>query len=454
VERAVIVFGCIFAAAACTPGAGSRGGAPVGDTAITVGTSSPTGGGDEDDDDPFGDASTSGGLSFDLGNPAGDEGGSDCDAPTGGGATLTGTVYAPNGTTPVSGALVFVDKGTPDPIPDHVFCDACVELVCGQPFTFTEPDGTFTLEAPPGAWNLVVQKGQFRRTTAIELADGSQVADATASTMPRSRDEASGRFVPNIALGWGTWDRMQDLLAKLGLADLSGGQFDPGGQTFFDLYGRDGMTGPAYKGDIHDLLSDPAALDQYHIVFLACHGDEMSQLEIENVRAWVAKGGRFYATDLEAFSFDNAFGEYQNFTNIGGLPFGPWPGRVDDPDLAAWLQTFGHGPEITLRDNPSEIAKLQQVLVDDLMGGQVDVSHHTWVSAATSEFDGFEPVPGQGFSPSAISAQYGCGRILYTTYHNTHEPHPDLLPQELTLLYLVLEVGACQEPAGVPEPEG
>ena len=28
------------------------------------------------------------------------------------------------------------------------------------------------------------------------------------------------------------------------------------------------------------------------------------------------------------------------------------------------------------------------------------------------------------------------------------------MPQELTMLYLILEVGACQEPAGMPEPDG
>jgi hypothetical protein len=354
----------------------------------------------------------------------------------------------------VSGALVFLDQGVPDPIPDHVFCDTCVELDCGQPFVFTEPDGSFAIEAAPGSWNLVVQKGQFRRVTSVELGAGPQVAEAQTTTMPKVRDEEKGRFIPNIALGWGEWDRMEDLLAKLGLAQLQGGQFDPGGDTFFDLYGRAGSSGPQFIGNIHDLLSDPMALDQYHIVFLACHGDDLSALEIQNVRAWVAKGGRLYATDLEAYGFDGAFGEYQNFATIGDIPFGPWPGRVDDPDLAAWLQTFGHGPMVELRDNPSEIQALEQVLVDDLMGGQLDVSHHTWVSAARSTFDGFDYVPGQGYGPAAISAQFGCGRILYTTYHNTPDPHPGLLPQELTMLYLILEVGACQEPAGVPEPEG
>jgi hypothetical protein len=51
--------------------------------------------------------------------------------------------------------------------------------------------------------------------------------------------------------------------------------------------------------------------------------------------------------------------------------------------------------------------------------------------------------------PFTISFQYGCGRILFTTYHTVGTTgsgrHPGLYEQELTLFYLIMEIGVCQE---------
>jgi hypothetical protein len=48
-----------------------------------------------------------------------------------------------------------------------------------------------------------------------------------------------------------------------------------------------------------------------------------------------------------------------------------------------------------------------------------------------------------------VSFQYGCGRVLFTTYHTVGTTgggrHPGLYEQELTLFYLIMEIGVCQD---------
>jgi hypothetical protein len=50
--------------------------------------------------------------------------------------------------------------------------------------------------------------------------------------------------------------------------------------------------------------------------------------------------------------------------------------------------------------------------------------------------------------PVTTSFQYGCGRVLYSTYHTqpTAETNGPLEAQALALLYLILEVGVCLDP--------
>ena len=39
----------------------------------------------------------------------------------------------------------------------------------------------------------------------------------------------------------------------------------------------------------------------------------------------------------------------------------------------------------------------------------------------------------------------GCGRVLFSTYHTTDSTHVGLVPQERVLLYLIMQIGMCQE---------
>jgi hypothetical protein len=52
----------------------------------------------------------------------------------------------------------------------------------------------------------------------------------------------------------------------------------------------------------------------------------------------------------------------------------------------------------------------------------------------------------------AISGQWGCGRMMYSTFENSSVAHQGLNPQELILLYMILEISVCHESTPPPPP--
>ncbi len=459
-------------------GGDGDGDSPPGESGETHGT------GDGDGDpagDGDGDPDPTSGLKFDtLENPDGGDG-SGCGGGGNNDATLTGTVFAPNGTIPVVGALVYVSNTAPEGIPDGVYCAECVELECGVDFTETDINGNFSLPTNSGAGKyLVVQKGQFMRVTELDIAAGAtDLPDATVE-LPDQWNPAQGLYIPRIAVANGTFDRIEDALGKFGLGDTSISNLQettmPGTESF-DLYdnGRNPSSdGFVSQGTMTALVSDPSLLSKYHIIFVPCsgdtHSDALTQQSIDNIRAWVEAGGRWYVADWSNEFMSKVFPEYQNF--YGGLDgdLGSYDSlaTVLDDGLLAWLEalpdplkdinplndefhpTLFQLPQVLTVDNWSGIQyPLPEVLVDDGMGGQVNVGHTAWLEGPGDNFD----IPNNEILPLTVTGQYGCGKIQFTSYHTAEFfDYVGLSPQELVLIYTILEIGVCQ--ADLPPPAG
>jgi hypothetical protein len=382
---------------------------------------------------------------------------------------LTGTVWAPNGEIPVSGALVYTSQNMPDGIPQHVYCSECAQLECDDEVVFTDVDGTFTLgtNAAEANW-LVVQKGQFMRISPLNLAAGNVALPDALTTLPDHNDPANGVYIPRIAVANGTFDRLEDALGKLGLGDTLIQNFEerlvPGTEPFhlWDNGLDPANDGFLSQGTFDQLVSNPAELANYHIIFVPCSGDEyvssLTAANIQNIRDWVDAGGRWYVADWANEWMGQVFPEYQTFQggNFGGGDLGVYDSLADvlDPDMLAWLEALPDGlkdinplndeshptlfelPLLQTVDNWSAIIATPPVLVDDGMGGQIDVGHKIWL-----EGDG----AGVGVHPLTVSGQYGCGRIQFTSYHTAEFfDYVGLSPQELVLVYTILEIGVCQ----------
>ena len=466
---------CFSIALACAPACGGGRGDANGST------SGMTGGGTQ---------GGSTGAKFDVGNgggSGGDDGGGGSCPPVTGDATLTGTVFAPNQEIPVSGALVYASVDKPDGIPQTVYCEECVELPCGTAFTLTEPDGSFSLQVPSGSRWLAVQKGQFLRIVKLDITPGDNPLGPEITSLPDRNDPAADLYIPKIAIGYGAYDRLEDGLAKLGLGQTQGGKTLVQGTEQFDMWDNEGDIfggGQNFKGDLGQLLSNYPLMEQYHIIFVPCSNDyQLSALNdpqtLDNVRQWVSSGGKFYVSDWSNEFVETVFPQYQEFfTDMDG--FGSSGdlgtdydslGTVLDPDLLAWLQalpqnlkdinplngggnalpTVNNLPQIETVANWSGVKETPPVMVPDGMGGMVNVGHKVWIEGPG---DGYN-IPDNSNWPLTITGEYGCGKLMFTTYHTAEGgSYVGLTPQELTLMYLILEIGVCQTPYEPPPPQG
>ena len=432
--------------------------------------------GDGDGDDPATDSDS--GPKFDvLGSP--DSGGDDGCGGGLGDATLQGTVFAPNGTIPVVGALVYTTSVEPEGIPDGVYCAECVELGCEAQTATTDVNGYFSLGTFSGAKYLVVQKGQFMRVQEINIEAGVTVLPDEQVELPGEWNPDEGLYIPRIAVADGTFDRIEDALGKFGMGDTAIANFEeqtiPGTENF-ELWnnGRDPATdGYVSQGTMTQLVSDIDNLNRYHVLFIPCSGDTYSdplnQQSIDNIRTWVEAGGRYYVADWSNEWMIKVFPEYQNFYGGNSSDLGSYDSLADilDDGLLEWLEalpdplkdinplndephpTLFQLPQVETVDNWSGIQyPLPEVLVDDGMGGEIDVGHKVWLEGPGDNFD-----IGGATVPLTVTGQYGCGKIQFTSYHTAEFfDYVGLSPQELVLLYTILEIGVCQDP--LPPPAG
>ena len=456
----LVVVGWLWVSG-CGSEPSSSGGA---DSLTGIGSLSATGSGG-------GDGTGSSQEIFDVANDtAGTAGGdpNNCDAedliPTN--AVLTGRVFAPNMEIPISGALVYIGNAPPEPVPDAVYCAECVALSCNDQFVLTEADGTFELPAIAGAGQkLVVQKGQFLRSVDFDVVEGDNVVPFDQTNLPGVWNPDAGMWIPRIAVYETDPDKVFNVLAKFGLGQVdAGGDLVPGTEQFTLIPDSD-------QGAFMDNLD---GMNQYHIIFVPCAATKfwigapgVPAARAENIRAYVAAGGKWYATDHSNEYIKEPFAPYMDFHNAAMPDLQPAydvTGTVQDPDMLAWLEalppelkdigggnpTLNQLPSVELRLNYSGIDATHDIIVQDNDGNDVNVGPYTWVAGPCSSCS--DPAT---FRPMAVTGQFGCGRIMYSTFENSSVAHNGLNPQELMLLYMILEIGVCHDtPPPAPPPVG
>lgn len=342
--------------------------------------------------------------------------------------SFAGTVLAPNGSLPLSNALVYVTQQAPDAIPAGAYCDECVSLQDGT-FAISAADGTFafTTDLPKGKAWLVTQKGQFRRVRPITVDHAGMIAiTKDDTTIPSKSDAAKGDDIPKMVIlkDDTDFDRIDDSLAKLGLA------------------------GVEVRQD-RSLLKNKAELMKYHVVFIPCGSSSdpmMTDLEAKaNLDEFVQAGGKLYVTDW-SYEFVRqpfpGFLDWQDETAaVGSAASGnEWdaPATAADTGLADWLTATGDAT-FEVKGNWTKLTSINTRQGLDEKGNAVDVTPKVWVTAKNGA--------SAAVTPTTVSFQNKCGRVLFSTYHTESGTAggggPALLAQEKALLYVLLEVGVC-----------
>lgn len=376
---------------------------------------------------------------------------------------LKGVVVAPEGTVPISNAMVYLTSKAPEPLPAAVYCDTCVHLTPLEPYAYSKPDGTFELAAyATGKQWLVVQKGQFRRVREIDVVAGDQNVPGSFTRLPSKTDYAAGDIIPKIAVAIGGFDKIDLSLGKLGIEE-------------FYRYGDGPISiGPTpgikTNKSRNDLMTSATELGGYHIALFPCAtfgwtdhdnghvtcgmpgGDTQNAL-----KSYVEAGGKVYVTDYSYEAVRQTWPGFVTFYDdenqpLNGVKGGTGTacrmgsedttGVVKDPDLGAWMNAIGE-TNITLHASYTRIQSVSPQPGVDEKGQPVTITPKVWMASS---------VEGGKELPATISFEQKCGRVLFSTYHAEGNAEDTLLAQEKALLYVLLEVAVCVGELPPPPP--
>lgn len=283
-------------------------------------------------------------------------GGSSATSGLGSANQLTGTVFAPSGTSAVAGATVYIPstsssvsvalsvKAVTDTADDGTTCDDPPEAACAS--TCSQADGTFSLAvtgcSTSSATGKIV-KGTFTDTFSISCTAVGACAIA-------SDDTKLSATSTSIAVVTGSFDRMEDVLGKLGFGEVdSSGHLKVGTEKFTIFRG-----GGAIDSELTDtskykastaLLTDITEMKKYSIIFINCGTDETlvsSDLSlpvslskavhvhgekglekalptsvVSNIQTYVQDGGKLYVTDWAYDFIEQAFPQFMDFEGDG-----------------------------------------------------------------------------------------------------------------------------------------
>jgi len=361
---------------------------------------------------------------------------------------LEGVVYAPEGSLPIAGALVYITSSMPDPIPEEAYCNEC-ENMTGLKWTLTNPDGTFLLkEVLTGDRMIVVQKGQFRLVSDIKIGlQALQTVPSSMTTLPGETTADGRKTIPRIAVSAdGTWDCIEDLLAKLGLGQTNANGKLILGSEHFDIYNHAAMY-PGYPQET-ELLNNKDVIDTYHMIFIPCIGgaQQYKLLKdaafVENIHDYVAKGGKWYGSCYAYDWVEQIFPEYIEFQGndvaIGSAELGTdydCAGTIYGDELIEWLNVVEPGA------SPMAFPLQGAWVVADSVAPSVD-------NGMGPDGGPIEPIVwatnnGAMGKPMTVTFPYGCGKVFFSAYHTVEEAAPIIRPQEKILTYLIMDIGVC-----------
>jgi hypothetical protein len=393
--------------------------------------------------------------------------------------TISGTVFAPNGTLPLYGIKVYVPNAPVPAFTDGATCSRCVDddAQPGSPVkglvATSDEAGKFTLTGMPSGQNipLVITSGKWRRQITIpSVADCTDTAVGNGETrLPRNKMEGD---IPKIALTTGSADSLECLLRRMGIDDseISAG---PSGTGRIHLYAGNGPNSfqsgfPGGSGTIPDAMTfwdDVNKIKAYDIVILSCEGAQRPDTKLQGglnaMKAYADLGGRVFASHWHNIWIGG------NFTG-GGQPAVPqWL------PIATWANAGDPGAGtvdvIDENSNPkgSSFATWMLNVMGSTVRGEIPIQDGTAkTTAATVNTQIAErwtylrgtmrPQNFQFTTPQEVQAAERCGKVVFSDMHvsgngsttaypgGCGDPTPRALtPQEKALAFMLFDLASC-----------
>ncbi len=358
--------------------------------------------------------------------------------------TLSGTVFAPNGTLPLYNVIVYVPNAPLDPIPSGATCDSCGAQVSGSPIVtaLTNAEGKFVLENVPVGSNipLVMQIGKWRRQVTIPTVP--QCVDtpvpASLTRLPKNRTEGN---IPKIAVTTGGCDPLACLLPKIGI-DAS--EYDVTSATAkrVTMYAGSGGSGPAGITSATNLWGSATELKKFDLAIFSCECSEYNtnKTNPQAVQDYVDSGGKLFTSHYHYTWFKNLIPAWQPTANWSGGS-GSTPALVDQSfpkgkAMADWLNFQGIQPTNV---------PLTQVTLN---AGAVNSPTLRWLypqSGTTSHYLSFN-------APVGKKPDQQCGKAVFGGMHigtgSVDGSFPSgcssaLTAQEKVLAFLFFDLSSC-----------
>jgi hypothetical protein len=388
--------------------------------------------------------------------------------PAGGTTSITGTVYAPNGTLPIYNATVYVPLRTVTPIVSGASCDRCSEL-SGNPLVRTTTDelGRFTLTNVPATNNvpLVIQIGKWRRqitVPAVPACAETALTDVGLTRLPKNKTEGD---IPLMALTTGQADSLECLLRKVGVDDS---EFTPAGGTgrihLFAGFGGaarfDAPNGGANFVGAQTLWASEASLSAYDVVLLSCEGGQQPDTKPLAARAamkaYADKGGRVFASHWHNYWILEGPSPWRDTLNfLGRNDLNDIDADIDptfpkSTALRAWLGNVG-----ALKAGKLPIIEAQHTII----GIKNPQYAERWIHLDQNA-NGVPAIQYLSMSTPLDAAEpQKCGRVVLSDIHvsSSDTSSPDrlfpsqactsdktvLTPQEKMLAFMIFDIASC-----------
>ena len=394
--------------------------------------------------------------------------------PGGGTTTLSGTVFAPNGTLPLYNVNVFVPNSALDPLTPGAQCDRCGSPLSGNPLvqTISDTEGKFVLENVPVVDNLplVIQVGKWRRQVTVptiaQCADTP--LDAQVTRLPRNKSEGD---IPQMALTTGGADSLECLLRKIGLDDAEFTTSSGTGRVH--LFTGSGGTprfnaalGGAAFADAQTLWDTTDHLRPYDVTFLSCEGGQNPGTKPETARAamgaYANLGGRVFMSHWHNYWIEAGPGMWpqtmtrSNRADLGSVTADINTGFGRGADLAQWLVNVAGSTmlgKIDLTDAQHTVDAVNESMTE------------RWISLDTTA-NGAPSIQYYQFTtPLEVEEAQRCGKAVFSDIHvstgddsNGSIAFPNgctttgLTPQEKVLAFMIFDIAGCVgPPIGKPE---
>jgi hypothetical protein len=398
--------------------------------------------------------------------------------------TISGKVFAPNGTLPLYGVTVYVPNDPVPAFPSGAQCSRCSDDLPGNAVVqdISKEDGSFSVTDVPVGDNIpvVVTIGKWRRQIVvprIEQCTDNAIA-AVDLTLPKSMADKTPNTtsvdIPKIAISTGSADSLECLVRKLGIADS---EIGTGGgaqriQLFNDV-GSPGRGSTKFLGgapftDSKALWDSSSHLSPYDIVILSCEGGQYpetkSQSDMDALKAYADLGGRVFLSHWHNIWVSGAYDPVRPQKPAVWSTLGTWgdepnlpTGTIDLIDevsnpkgssFATWMQNATGNPrgEIPLVGTTGR----QTLLTLDTTKAE----RWTSIKGAAGSTQNF-----QFTAPLEMPESNRCGKVVFSDMHVSQGPRKDrndnvldyptncnpgdLSPQEKALAFMFFDIASC-----------